>query len=137
MNPPKKRIRSHRPTMRRAKQESDAITEAAALESDARENGMRAYRHWCDRNEPPSKLGAVAMREACPYPRSDPICQVFFEAWQNAAGTLFDHVWVGAKFPERKGNECRVLKRDRNNVEVQFRDGEKVNTLSVWVRRVA
>lgn len=113
----------------------DDEREAAATE--AREAGLRAYRHWCDRGEPPSLNPQIAMRQACPYRIDSPLRESFWEGWRRAAGTWFEFVWVGTKFPERKMQRCRVVSRRRSYVDVEFTDGEKVTARDLWVRRVA
>lgn len=116
-----------------AEQEEDAI----AADVEARENGQRAYRHWKDRGEPPARTPAVAMRQACPYPRGDVRASAFFAGWRGTGADAFDHAWVGTKWPERKGKPCRVLARVKNTVEVEFPDGERTRTVSWWVRRIS
>ena len=120
--------------MKRRLSESEAEEEAADAAADAREAGMRAFRHWKDRGEPPAVSEAVAMRQACPF-HDAPRRSAFFEAWKRTGGTLFDHVWVGSKFPEREGQSCRVLTRLRSRVEVEFADGERMPAQAWWVRR--
>lgn len=112
----------------------DDEREAAATE--AREAGLRAYRHWCDRGEPPSLNPQIAMRQACPY-REESLRESFQEGWKRASGTWFDFVWVGTKYPERKMQRCRVVARRRSNVDVEFPDGERVSTRALWIRKVA
>ncbi len=61
---------------------------------------------------------------------------VMDEAGADAAP--FDHVWWWrSRLPERKGQRCRVRTRgSKNNVLVEFDDGEMVVTSRYAVRRI-
>ena len=109
--------------------------EGASL-AEARDAGVRCYKHWRDRGEPAVTMSSIAMRQACPY-RDPPQVEAFFLGWRSLDGSLWDYEWCGSKFPARKGARCRVLARARNLVEVEFADGERVGAPAWWIRRRA
>lgn len=50
----------------------------------------------------------------------------------------FDHIWFWrSRLPERKGQPCRILAREKmNSIKVQFVDGYTVITSRYAVRKV-
>lgn len=115
--------------------ESEAEEEAIAADVEAREAGARSFRHWRDRNEPPATVSALAMRQACPYRRSDARVEGFMQGWHDAEGTAaFDHEYRA----RGRCEVCRVEHRPNSRfVEVVLRSGERVRTLATCVRKVS
>lgn len=111
--------------------------EQIAAEVDAQQAGLRAYRHWRDRGEPVAPTSGVAMRQACPYARSDSRCSSFFEGWRLADGSAWDREWCALKNPEMRGRRCRIVRRDGPaRVEIEFLDGSRQVVPHMWVRKV-
>jgi hypothetical protein len=50
----------------------------------------------------------------------------------------YDHIWFWkSRFPDRKGQKCRVLTRGKmNSILVEFEDGHRVVTSRFAVRKI-
>lgn len=92
----------------------------------AREAGAQAYKAWRDSYQPPP--ASIAMRSACPYRSGDPLELEFARGWRSLDKSSLNHVWCGARLPERKGQRCCIIARRGPTIEVEFEDGEVVRT---------
>jgi hypothetical protein len=115
--------------------ESEAEEEAVAADVEARESGARSFRHWRDRNEPPAKFSTVAMRQACPYAKSDPRVDAFMDGWRAAEGAgAWDHEVCRHGTCER----CVIVGRGpRGLVTVRLQGGGQMRTHGKCVHKVS
>jgi len=112
--------------------------ERQLAETEARESGMRAYRHWKDQTHQPVS-SPIAMRLACPFGTHDERRAAFFLGWQIEDGTAWTHEWASIARPELKRKRLRIVRAISPTIlEVEMRDSlERLEVPRLWIRRVA